>query len=315
MNKRGFELQFHWIFVLIAGALILVFFANVALKQRALSQQRLEFFLSSEMEGVLTASKTGAGAQIISNPGVKFACTDSCLCTMNNRQLRDIVFALVKNGDKLSLWSREFAVPYRVTNLLFVTDSQTKYFFVGDVSDPLFVELTRNIPVVKSEKAVINYENVSFGRAIDVKAEFEHTRFVFINTDPSRFILDSSFNDKSASAVKVEPNSVAFYTKEGLNFFPSVAFPRIDLSSVYGAIFSNDANMYECGMDRLAGKAELVASVYKSRAHALKEHTSIGISECPVIYDRLIELLHSRDIIGLEEQNRELSRNGCPELF
>ena len=39
MNRKGFELQFNWIFVLIAGALILAFFFTIAQKQRNLSQQ------------------------------------------------------------------------------------------------------------------------------------------------------------------------------------------------------------------------------------------------------------------------------------
>lgn len=318
MNK-GFELQFHWVFVLIAGALILAFFANVALKQRGLSQQRFEFSSSSEIESILAVSNNGKSARNdLSNPGLKFACTDTCLCTMNKRPLRDVVFALTGDGDALSVWSRSFAVPYRAANMLFVTDSQVKYYFVGDSSDPLFVELTRNIPVVLSDTgstAVINYENKTFGSAVDVKAEYETTRFVFVNRDPSRFMLDTSFKDEVASAVKVDSNAITFYQKESVGFFSVATFPRKDLSSVYAAIFSNDANMYECGMSRLTIKAELVVKVYKSRAQVLKEYTSAGVSDCPVIYDRLVELLDEKNFVELEEQNRELSRNGCPELF
>ena len=120
---KGFELQFHWIFILIAGALILAFFFSIAQKQKVISEQRLEFSISSELEGVVAAAIGGKGsARIIQNPGVSFSCKEGCACTLKNRDAKELIFGLTSGGDTLSLWSKEVLMPYRVANLLFLTD-------------------------------------------------------------------------------------------------------------------------------------------------------------------------------------------------
>jgi hypothetical protein len=83
MNKKGFELQFHWIFVLIAGALILSFFFMVANKQKNLSQDRLQLTLATEIENIFTGAIISRGtAQKMPTPpqGITFECTEGCEC-------------------------------------------------------------------------------------------------------------------------------------------------------------------------------------------------------------------------------------------
>ena len=37
-NKKGFEMQFNWIFVLVAGMVILLFFTMVVVEQKGVSE-------------------------------------------------------------------------------------------------------------------------------------------------------------------------------------------------------------------------------------------------------------------------------------
>ena len=38
MDKKGFEIQFNWIFVLVAGTAILLFFSGIIIKQKDVSE-------------------------------------------------------------------------------------------------------------------------------------------------------------------------------------------------------------------------------------------------------------------------------------
>ncbi|MBS3124806.1 hypothetical protein J4211_00950 [Candidatus Woesearchaeota archaeon] len=356
MNKKGFELQFHWIFILLAGGLILGFFLSVAYKHQNLSEQRLELSLSAQTESVFTAAIKGKGAaQMIPNLGISFGCTSGCSCGFNigfnnpvktqpDHVLGGSLFALTSKSPSLVVWSREVRLPYRIANVLLITDPQVKYYFVGDKTQSFFSQLTRAIPVFQTKEGVvsaISYENISVSQVGGVIADSDKSRFVFVSGDPSSFSLDASFKGKEVSAVKIEAQSVGFYELDDLRFSPSGAsVARADLTSVFAAIFASDQVMYRCGMQQLGRKAGIVAQVYHDRAEALKEFTSLpgeGFNiNCPVLYDPLMENLKQQIIaantlanslstsalaglgqhnVFLESGNRALSEKSCPELF
>ena len=83
VNKKGFEMQFHWIFVLIAGAIILIFFFSLTQKQKSLSEERLAITLSTDIEAIFTGAIQAKGtAQLlrIPQPGIAFSCSEACEC-------------------------------------------------------------------------------------------------------------------------------------------------------------------------------------------------------------------------------------------
>jgi len=348
MNKKGFELQFHWIFILLAGGLILGFFLSVAYKHQNLSEQRLELSLSAQTESVFTAAIKGKGAaQVIPNPGISFECTKGCDCSFGIGSARrsfgqKSVFALTSKSPSLVVWSREIRLPYRVANVLLITDPQAKYYFVGDRTDPLFIQLTRAIPVFQTKEGVfsaISYENKSVAQVGGLVADSEKVRFVFVNSNPPS--LDDSFRGKEVSAVSIEQQRIVFYRLSSSNTFVRVDdVPRSDLTSMFAAIFSEDPAMYRCGMQSLGRKASIVAQVYIDQAQKLKVFSSTSGEgyniNCPLLYDRLIGYLELQQgfantlanslsttaLAGLaqynallESANRDLSGKSCPELF
>ena len=155
MAKKGIEAQFHWIFVLIAGALILAFFFSVAMKQRALSQEKLQLTLSSDVENIFTAAIVSKGtAQKVPVPpqGIAFECTQGCACEFRiaraPRQFGDkAIFAPDFLGEQdLTVWALAFGLPYRATNFLYLTNPNIKYYFVKDeqqASKNLFQQITK----------------------------------------------------------------------------------------------------------------------------------------------------------------------------
>ena len=135
-KKRGaIEVQFNWVFVLIVGALILIFFINISNAQRKNADQTLAFDLLSKvdliMSGALAIPKTG---QIFDMPNIDFNLECGRISTSGvSRQFPDrIVFGpdLIK-GKRLVIWSQDWTVPYKVSNFLYMTTSGVRYIIVS----------------------------------------------------------------------------------------------------------------------------------------------------------------------------------------
>ena len=55
------SIQFSWIFILIAGAIILLFFTSIIYKQKDISEQKLSASVLNQLETILTSSGLSSG--------------------------------------------------------------------------------------------------------------------------------------------------------------------------------------------------------------------------------------------------------------
>ncbi len=346
MNNKGFELQFNWIFILIAGALILTFFTTIAYRQRAISNEKLQLMLAGEIENAFTGAILSKGtAQKLPMPaqGIAFECTQGCECrhrignaarTFGNKQL----FApTLLTKQEIIAWSLELKMPYRVTNFLYLTNAGIKYYFVyADSGNELLEKITKNIP------QLIEYENVTMLNLEELKPEgYLHTRFVFLATQPK---LPSNFKKAEVSAVKIDANAVQFYEKQDGKFSSIGNMAHIGLPGIYAAIFSADYQMYECGMKGAFKKLSYLSRLNAERAAELQENPKnewctygAGINDdvcenaegvvanlCEQSRDAksLADELNQSKIENinrltqeLEERNVGYLKQSCPELF
>src|SRR3989338_1748 len=60
-KKGGIEVQFNWIFILIAGALILVFFVSLVQRQETVSNEKRDIDIRSKLSTILTSAKQSTG--------------------------------------------------------------------------------------------------------------------------------------------------------------------------------------------------------------------------------------------------------------
>jgi hypothetical protein len=63
MNRKGQEVesQVHWIFILIAGALIIGFFATIVVKQKAASEIALQGKVSQQLDAIFAGAQQCQG--------------------------------------------------------------------------------------------------------------------------------------------------------------------------------------------------------------------------------------------------------------
>ncbi len=347
--KRGIELQFHWIFILIAGAIILAFFFSVVQKQRALSEQKLSITLSAQMDAIYTGAIESKGTTqrlVTPQPGVGFSCTEVCECVYSigskAAEFRDkLLFApdFIKGQDAVA-WSIEWKLPFRIANFLLLTNPGIKYYLVYEagnpVSEQLYNRLSRALP------AEINHEALRSPDAVYslVPQGYAHTRFIFLGTSPPDLRrLNIEFAGEGVSGVLVDPDAqrVVFYEKTGdeeleFNEYPSLLAGD---QTVYAAFVSADHQMYDCVMKRAFEKVRVLALVQSRRA-AMLQDSMAGRPECAYILQDLdsvaqaagqlasgTSLLGQEPAMGvvlgaqseLKRQNDNLVLQSCPELF
>lgn len=351
MDKRAIEFQVHWIFILIAGAVILAFFFGIVQKQKTVSEQKLSIRLSQQMEAVFAGAieSKGTSQQLaIPQPGIAFSCTQACDCSWiigkkANPFLDNLIFAppLLQGTDALA-WSLEWKLPFRVTNLLYLTNPDIQHVLVYDRSLPrsraLFERVTELLP---KELAPITLDTPS-ALATFPPEGYAHTRIIFLDVQPFPNLgLSQEWEDQSVSGVAVlADNRAIFYDKipGELNFntYPSL---WAEESLLFAAFFSADHALYSCGMRQAFGKLSTIARIQSARAAKLQDAMDrANRPEC--VYAQTQELLesvssaaqeiaqsaqpieehqHLATIISaqptLKAHNENLIRQYCPALY
>lgn len=322
---RGFAVQFNWIFVLIAGGLILSFFFGVAMKQRSLSEERLSVTLSSDLENILTSAVVSEGtAQVLPVPskGLSFECSRGCDCRFSvggaSKSFSDLVIFGPSDMERDGLvWSVDWSFPYRITNLLFIASPEIMYYFVGGDSR-VMDRIVRRLPPQLDYRVVSSVSEIS-------DEGFDRARFVFfsgVETPPGFF--------EESSGISLEGNIVSFYD-DGWVRVASFPFAGDDL--FLGAVFSDDV-MFGCNLRSAFSRASNVASVMSGRASGLQSLSDSFGSSC--FYDGAVGLLDQQSSLAaslsvdlkldglsdfdrlasqVEQVNRNLVRQSCPGLF
>lgn len=344
VRKRGIEMQFHWIFILIAGAIILAFFFSLVAKQKSLSEEKLSITLSSNIEAVFSGAIESKGtAQPLSIPkgGIEFSCSESCVCVfqIGNKATSfadKIIFtpSLIEGQDAVA-WSNEWKLPFRVTNFLYMTNPNVKYYFVyvpGRNGEKMFDRINKTLPPGLNA-VVLKDADVS-----DIPYEgFQETKFVFLDipdSDINLESLDSDFRKKKVSAVNIHENAITFYEKQPNELvFDSAASPFAGEPLMFAAVFSADKQMYDCGLKAAFFKLNHVASIIYDRAKLIQDSIAVAKPECTyrlddfdVLIDRSAKLSADvefsqsiSDVISsagaIERENKNAIFLSCPEIF
>lgn len=289
MKKRGaIELQFNWIFVLFAGAIILMFFITIINKQRALAELKTNAVLANNLESIITGAQISTNTvNVIELPSaeVSFECGSYAIGQVKKDTHGNVVFApSAVKGSRMIAWARDWSVPYRITNLLYVTGPGIRYIIVNNSNNlgrKVFDILPRemNKEVVRKDQ-LVGLEDKNNG----------HIRFIFFGPPGSddlgnalssfQHLKDEQvsgviFPDLATAAKLPSTGTVNFYKKSGTAFLPSAPSFFLKEESFFGALFSGDDEMYNCEMKKAFQKLSVMSRVYMNRSRELaKFYTS-----------------------------------------
>lgn len=360
MKKGIIEIQFNWIFILIVGAIILSFFVGIVMKQKDVSLKKSNVQLSYDLETITTGAEVSKGtSQTIEVPnlGIDFSSKD-CVRKYSigggtKLYKGKIIFAPSRiEGSALIAWTLDWSVPYRITNFLFLTSPTLRYIFVADVDNPNDPGRELTLKVNKTFPDTL-YKEIIRPSDIETTPNYKNykVRLIYFSSEPLSVPNQlTAMRDRDVSALWVknvlspfQKGKLSFYKKAGKNFVWVGDTYVLGLPSLYGAIFTDDYEMYNCNMKEAFRKMYFVTRIMQNRTYMLYNEGSLG-ANCQTYYHSSLDSLKliqqnasvlysdfqqadsQQDIeyiynlaydqnTGLQLRNGNLQLQSCPEMY
>lgn len=320
--KKAITIQFNWIFVLIAGALILVFFGSIVMKQRDLSERSISQDTVMKLEKKFGVSITAIGKA----EEMEFQDKELIMSCNELRSgkattiLADPVFSPERvEGAKLITLTKAFKMPFHVTNFLYITSNSVRYILVHGIDSK---EIAEEIQKGMGDK--VNLELVT--SLADVE-DFGHykTKIVFVKTT-----LHTAENlKKGVTAVQILDNNELKFLRGKTMDMDGESF-YFDNETIMAAVFAENKENYECGLRKAVKKLNMMSDLYIRRTLAVGSSQEID-QDCKDFYPQAgfylsrikqdLEALPASlnklkdNVNGLEAQNNLLIMNSCPEIY
>ena len=326
VGKKGeIEIQFNWILILIAGALIFLFFFSIINWVRDSSDKGISLTIARNLDAILTgASIPRDTVDIIDSipfEKIEFSCDGYIVDkSVNSRPISNkIIFSPTRlEKGVLVTWSFSWSVPFRIVNFLHLSSPKIRYIFItGDVTNDLFRYLNETFPKELSPEfySPANSPPPSFDDYNNYKV-----RIVYIDTtyDSNHILNFRGLDAEDVTALHIQSGSglggdVTFYKKTS----PAVSSPSFNCyltsdcpgssskyfayASLLGAIFSESPEDYECNMEKAFLRMNSIASIYRRRAEALKQYYSLSGGEpnfsCEQTYSFAISILQNLETL------------------
>ena len=267
-NKKAFEMQFNWIFVLVAGAAILLFFTVVVIRQKNVSETSTKATVLKSIEAIITgASVSTDTTSIIDIPdsNIEVSCNRISIGGVSKQFQNLILFApSIVKGDKLVAQTLSFDAPFKATNLLYLTSSKVRYIIVGNT--PLAKEINKSLP------SDLKKEFIPSISLIKNENNYKVRILVFDNSDINGIDL-TKFASSDVTALKIsgtlEKGNIEFYKKNGNLWLPKEDSVYLGKAALLGAVYSDSVEIYKCSMKNTFSKLNLVTKVYHDRTTLL----------------------------------------------
>jgi len=288
MKKRGvIELHFNWIFVLIAGAIIFAFFITIVNKQREFSEIKSSGTIITNLDSILTGAQVSTNTvNLISMPKVDigFDCNRYFIGPVPKQTKGNVIFApdLLK-GREIITWALDWALPYSVTNFLYITDPQVRYIIVNnskDLGQEIFDELPKEMNKELIHKNQLNY----LKDKNNYKVKFIFLENITTNDGLSTFnnmfdkdVTAIGFPELKDSDIITNTGKIIFYQKNNNEWKEQISEGMTETfylkkESLFGAIFTADSEMYNCVMKKAFKKLNLVSRIYSNRSSELGDY-------------------------------------------
>lgn len=289
-NKAQVETQFNWIFILIVGAVILIFFTGIVIKQKSSSEAKISESVITDLESIFTGGSLSTGtSQMIETPNVdiRFDCTGYDIKGVKKTIANMILFApSTVKGRNILTWNLDFNMPYKITGFLYITSPEMRYIFVGYKPEDISrmnstLPKNMNIEFVSSMNEIKDKNN--YRVRLIAKGQSGGRSGIFDGAAPQSI---KNMKDR-LSALLITGNKLTFYSCDSSgNFRKTGDTLQVDITgselepSLYGAIFTDNIEMYNCMMGKALERAYFVSKVYSDRNNAINEYYKTTSNQC-----------------------------------
>ncbi len=314
-KKAMIEVQFNWIFIVIAGIVILMFFIGIASWYKQNQDRKIASDVLTELKTIIIGAEVSSrSASELNVPRIelKFTCDPGecgaygCASTMvfegtgiNAETPMDIIFSPdTVTSDFIYAWSLDWNMPYKVTNFLYITSPEVKYVLVYKDDNGPSKALANTVyrKMIENEYIKKNINITSEDKVGDIQYNNEYlVRFVWFYQPSGLISFSDSMKKGKRDAILISGDEkkgmVSFGTLSGNSFTfgdPDSQYPYLGLPSLIGAIFSENFGSYECNMKKALLRLRSVNQVYMGRTSELYSSFS-GDMRCEYYYDTEVQ--------------------------
>ena len=305
--KKGQSIQFNWIFVIVAGTILLLFFTLFAFRYTTLQNKKINAETARALDRSISSIKTTeayTNLDLGKVNEIEFNCNEFIINKDYRQKTNNIIFSSNIKSNRIGLWSKSFEYPFKIDNIVFLSSIENKIYLIYDNFNEQFVtEIYNEIPSLFNVKIVNDYDNI------------RDSVIVFF-VDPSGKLDElKSKNNKVVYIDGADVGSVKFYEdsiKES---------SYLSREMMYGAIFTSNFKLYDCSFKSLLNKMNDVNKIYENKAKNMKECSYLGIVQNLNVNDEVknclnnncLDLINNKEILDL--QNQELYEQGCKVVF
>ncbi|MDO8740233.1 MAG: hypothetical protein Q7J54_01520 [Candidatus Woesearchaeota archaeon] len=294
------EVQFNWIFVMIAGSLILLFFIAIVNWQRGLAETNLAKDVRNNLRTIITHSKLGteeSRENLIRTPNKKinFVCEDATSSFniektgVSESLATTVLFSpdFIK-GREMVTYTMKWKSPFFIMNFLYITSPEVRYILVKDAAQPETEAKANEFYTLLPEKILKEITDYSEIGTIQNTNNYK-IKFIFFYQTHSGNIAPSfpDFFDKiknQITAININDDGIKFYkyNTDISRYFQEQGddpLPFIETPSLIGAAFAEDAENYKCNMEKAFKKYKIMAELYKNRNDILSTEPTL-ITSC-----------------------------------
>jgi hypothetical protein len=332
-NKNAMEMQFNWIFILIAGAVILSFFMGLFSWYKATKNSEMAVESLQTIKATLASAQASSDtAKIIDIPEVplQFFCyPDTCNdygCDSfiefkgtgaNAKTEVDVIFSPDEmKSNRLITWTIPWEQPYKVTDFLYLSNPLVRYILVYSDDEPLSRSLAMETDKMLSDNKYVSRQMVEAANIADVHDENDYlVKFVlFYNPGAGLNVDNSLIKQKNWDVVLVSGDSikgtVKFLYEKGSRKPGAIAYPYIGMPMLMGGIFAEKPASYACNAKKAFIRLELINQLYIERTKLLLAAYAAD-PDCMFYYD--INTMNSFNAIKESVSGKKLTEIGTIE--
>ncbi|MEW5896525.1 MAG: hypothetical protein AB1668_02430 [Nanoarchaeota archaeon] len=285
-KKSQIEVTFNWIYIAIAGAVIILFFVGIVMRQAQVSEEKL----SADIVRIMNSILTGAGVSektknTISSSGLVdytlyFTCeggiSELGIKGKSARQYNAIDPVFVPgeiHSTQIILWSLPYMLPFKVADFLLVAPVNRKFYLLS--SDMGYVEEFLNVTEGFNREYIDSIEEIELSGDLSVRiidADGMHIPF-----EPVPASLQP-FDDSRVSAIVLREGEADYYQKDSSqkgNLAGGSSWKKLNKEPIkiislggerdaakYAAIFAENDQVYQCNMLKAFKRLGMVTEIY-----------------------------------------------------
>ena len=294
-KKAVIEVQFNWLFVLIIGAVILIMFSGIIIRQKNISETSKNVMMLNNLDAIFSGSEASKGTvNIVRIPEtrIEFRCNRYSIGELSEQLgVMNVFPPSILEGDRLISMTLDFSMPYRITNLVYITSPKYRYIFIGgnDAREMEIMMPNETFSGIFSTLGEVRYDGEKKARLVFFDDFLSDGNSLSFNLEDYARLSD---NDVTALNVKgsLESGTIEFFRKQQDKFIKIGESGYIGKESLLGAVFSDSPEIYSCVMDNIFEKANIVTKVYRGKTEAIRSAYSGSNDRCSALLDSVYTL-------------------------